>query len=76
MTLDPAILVQVGGWVFSGLVCGFIIAGFVHGDLVPGWIHKREIARADRAADLLDRMTTGVENLSGQLKTLIGLSRR
>ena len=77
---SPEQLQDLGGWVFSVIVCSVVIAGFIRGDLVPGWIHKRETARADQATAVLEKMTNAVEkqtsvveHLSTEMETLLSL---
>ena len=74
---SPEVLVQIGGWAFSVIVCTFVIVGFIKGDIVPGWIHKRETERADKATDLLEHLTSAaekqtatVEGLASQMQSL------
>ena len=55
---------NAGGWVVAVVFMGLGVAAFVRGDVVPGWIHKREIARADKATDLLAAMTVSVDRLT------------
>ena len=76
-------LAQAGGWLFAALVLAVVLVALSRGDLAPGWIYKREIERADKATDMLsqitgavDRQTTVISSLAGQIETLVRLEAR
>lgn len=51
----PKELLDAGGWVFAALLAAAILWAIVKGKLVPGVTHDREVARADRATDQLEK---------------------
>ena len=76
-------LQKAGGWILVAALAVLIVVAFIRGDIVPGWIYKREIARADKATDLVAATTGAIDHLTGAVKegtaqttVLIGLVTR
>lgn len=74
--IDPALLKAIsdaGGWVVSCAILIGVIVAIIHGDLVPGREHRREIARANRATDQLERQAEVGEQNAKDLRLLLDL---
>lgn len=66
----PSDVLAAGGWAFASVVLATVIAAVIRGDLVPGVTHKREVARADRATDQLEKEGDTNRELLAAVKAL------
>ena len=66
----PSEVLGAGGWVFASLVLAAVITALIRGDLVPGVTHKREVARADRATEQLEKEGDTNRELLAAVKAL------
>jgi len=72
----PKVLVDAGGWVFASAVLTAVLILIRRGDLVPGFVYKREVERADKATEQVERQTEAIKTLTAEFDGFSTLAQR
>lgn len=66
--MNPVELAQAGGWATVIAIIGAVGLAFIRGWIVPRFVYDREVTRADRLEQQLDRNTAALETLTDEVR--------